>query len=295
MNISVIIPTYNRAILLERALRSVSAQTVPPQEVIVVDDGSGDGTEKVVRASFPQAHYIWQRNQGVSRARNRAIKEARGEWLAFLDSDDEWLPDKLAIQRKMLATNPQYKLCHTNEIWVRNGKRVNPMKKHTKYGGAIFRRCLPLCVISPSSVLIHRSVLARVGMFNESLPACEDYDLWLRVCAIYPVLFVDRPLIIKYGGHEDQLSNRYPAMDRFRIAALESVVHTGTLSASNRQAAFATLLDKIGIYLEGAAKRQKWHEVSQYRQKQAYYLKLAEGLSPDRAMNRSASSTAEAQ
>ncbi|MET0093096.1 MAG: glycosyltransferase family A protein, partial [Sedimenticola sp.] len=208
MQISVIIPTHNRADLLERALKSVQAQTLPPLEVIVVDDGSEDHTREMVSEKFPRVHYLHQPNRGVSSARNLGISEARGDWIALLDSDDEWLPSKLASQKTRLESQPGHHICHTEEIWIRNGKRVNQMKKHTKQGGAIFQHCLPLCVISPSSVLIHKSVFREVGLFDESLPACEDYDLWLRICARYPVTYVEQPQIVKYGGHEDQLSRR---------------------------------------------------------------------------------------
>ena len=275
MNVSVIIPAYNRTRLLERALQSVCAQTAPAQEIIVVDDGSNDGTTAMVRARFPQIHYIWQHNQGVSSARNRGIEAARGDWLALLDSDDEWLPQKLAWQERTLAANPQYSICHTDEVWIRNGKRVNAMKKHAKAGGFIFERCLPLCAISPSSALIHRSVFNEVGLFNEALPACEDYDLWLRICARFPVLYVDRPLIIKYGGHADQLSHRYPAMDRFRITALENILQED-LSPQYYRAALNMLITKIDIYLQGAIKRGKQEEITIYQQKRRHYLSLRE-------------------
>jgi glycosyltransferase involved in cell wall biosynthesis len=277
MNISVIVPTHNRAQLLARALQSVVTQATPPMEVIVVDDGSNDGTEEVVCTRFPEVQYIRQNNQGVSNTRNRGIEAARGDWLAFLDSDDEWLPQKLASQKEMLAANPQYKICHTDEIWIRNGTRVNAMKKHAKAGGFIFERCLPLCVVSPSSVLIHRSVFDEVGLFNEDLPTCEDYDLWLRICARFPVLYVDRPLIIKYGGHADQLSHRYPAMDRFRIIALENILQEN-LSSQYYRAALNTLITKIDIYLQGSIKRDKLQEITKYRQKQRYYLSLREDV-----------------
>ncbi len=282
MNISVIVPTHNRAQLLARALQSVVTQATPPMEVIVVDDGSNDGTEDVVCTRFPQVQYIRQNNQGVSNTRNRGIEAASGDWLAFLDSDDEWLPQKLTSQKEMLAANPQYKICHTDEIWIRNGTRVNAMKKHTKAGGFIFERCLPLCVVSPSSVLIHRSVFDEVGLFNEDLPACEDYDLWLRICARFPVLYVDRPLIIKHGGHADQLSHRYPAMDRFRIIALENILQEN-LSPQHYQAALDMLITKIDIYLQGTIKRDKQEEITKYRQKQRYYLSLRDGVSRNKS------------
>ncbi|MFQ5936041.1 MAG: glycosyltransferase family 2 protein, partial [Acidiferrobacterales bacterium] len=275
MNVSVIVPVYNRAKLIGRALRSVSSQTVLPHEVIVVDDGSTDETGEVVHARFPQAHYVRQYNKGVSSARNRGIQESNCEWLAFLDSDDEWLPQKLEVQRRALEANHEYRICHSDEIWIRRGQRVNPMRKHLKYGGHIFTRCLPLCVISPSSVVLHRSVLEAVGVFDESFLACEDYDLWLRVCAVYPVLFIAQPLIVKYGGHADQLSRRYSGMDRFRIEALEKIIQSGRLSPADRNAAVDALLEKIGIHLNGAEKRRRRQEVVKYREKQAYYTQLA--------------------
>lgn len=274
MDISVIVPVYNRAGLIARALTSVFAQSRLAQEVIVVDDGSNDGTGEHVRERFPQVRYFRQPNQGVSSARNRGIAEARCEWLAFIDSDDVWLPNKLESQQRALAARPEYRICHSNEVWMRRGQFVNPMKKHAKSGGHIFLRCLPRCVISPSSVIVHRSVIAAVGMFDESLPACEDYDLWLRVCAVYPVLYLEQPLITKYGGHADQLSQRYPAMDRFRIHALEKILRADTLSDSERRATLRVLLEKIRIYLVGAQKRQRWQEVAEYKEKQAYYAEL---------------------
>jgi len=264
-SVSAIIPTYNRAPLLGRALDSVYAQTRPPDEIIVVDDGSSDSTRRMIADHFPQVHYLHQRNAGVSAARNYGIQAASGDWLAFLDSDDVWLPDKLAMQLARLDDNPDLTVCHSEEIWIRNGRRVNPGNKHRKAGGWIFQMCLPLCAISPSSVLIHHSVLAATGAFDETLPACEDYDLWLRVTSRYPVLFIDRPLIIKYGGHADQLSRAFWGMDRFRIEALEKILAEGHLTAEDERAARAMLLKKACIYLQGARKRNKQAEIAHYQ------------------------------
>ena len=272
--ISVIIPTYDRAGLLPRAIRSVLGQSRPPTEVVVVDDGSTDGTERLVRSEFPTVRYLRQENRGVAAARNHGIREARGEWVAFLDSDDEWLHRKLERQLEALRKEPRFLLCHTNEIWIRRGQRANPMKKHAKSGGHIFEECLPLCVVSPSSVVVHRRLFERVGLFDESLPACEDYDLWLRVCSRVPVLYLEEPLIVKYGGHADQLSRRYWGMDRFRIRALEKILESGTLSPTARRAALHSLLDKIEVYLSGARKRGKLDDVAAYQDKQENYLKL---------------------
>jgi glycosyltransferase involved in cell wall biosynthesis len=272
--ISVIITTYNRKDTIERALNSVLKQTHPADEIILIDDGSTDQTYQLIREKYPKIKYIWQTNKGISQARNTGISVSSGQWIAFLDSDDEWLPSKLNSQIKALKEYPDYKLCHTNEIWIRHGKRVNPMKKHEKAGGSIFKRCLPLCIISPSSVLIHYSVFEYYGRFDQSLPVCEDYDLWLRLCAFLPVLYLEKPQLIKYGGHQDQLSRKYWGMDRFRIFALEKIIDNPNLSSENREAAFQMLLEKIDIYIIGARKRRKDDEAALYQRKREKYQKM---------------------
>jgi len=271
MRVSVVIPTYNRAHLLPRALDSVLDQALPAREIIVVDDGSQDGTETLVRQRYPQVLYLYQSNAGVSQARNRGIEAARGDWIAFLDSDDAWLPTKLAAQRATLREHRKTRICHTDEIWIRHGRRVNPMKKHAKCGGAIFRACLPRCIISPSASLLHRSLIGEVGNFDESLPACEDYDLWLRICATESVAFVPTPQIEKYGGHEDQLSRQHWGMDRFRIQALEKIIARRTLTAGDLAAARETLAQKAQILASGARKRGKAERAAYYESKRAEY------------------------
>ena len=193
-DITVIIPTSNRAHTLSRALDSVFVQTLQPHEVIVVDDGSKDHTEMILKR-YPALRVIRQQNLGVSAARNKGISQAESDWIALLDSDDEWLPNKLEKQWFALVEKKAL-FCHTDEIWVRNGIRVNPMKKHQKHGGMIYKKCLPFCVISPSSSLFHNSVLKDVGMFDETLEVGEDYDLWLRICSKYPILYIPEKLII---------------------------------------------------------------------------------------------------
>lgn len=263
--VSVIIPTFNRCSLLQRALESIGGHSAGAPEIIVVDDGSTDDTAAMVRLGFPAVRYVYQANKGVSAARNKGLLLATGEWLAFLDADDVWLPGKLETQMQLLQRMPDYKVCHTEERWIRNGVRVNQMNKHQKAGGWIFRHCLPLCAMSPSSVVIHASVFDAVGCFDPTLPVCEDYDLWLRITARYPVLFIKQPQIIKYGGHPDQLSRQYWGMDRFRIQALEKSIASNTLTPDNKQQAVQMLLAKCRIVQQGGLKRGNLERVQQYQ------------------------------
>lgn len=266
MSVSVVIPTFNRAHTLERALSSVFQQSRQADEIIVVDDGSTDGSRELLKQRYPEVQVLSTRNQGVSAARNHGIRLSRNPWIALLDSDDEWLPHKLERVVQAAEQQTSYRLVHSDEIWVRNGTRVNPMKKHAKSGGWIFQRCLPLCAISPSATLIHRSVFDEIGLFDTLLPACEDYDLWLRVCASMPVAYVDEALIIKYGGHEDQLSHKYWGMDRFRIKALQKVIDGGLCKPEDELAAREMLVFKAGILLQGAQKRDRQQEAVSYQQ-----------------------------
>lgn len=268
--VSVIIPTFNRAHTLKRALDSVFNQSMPAHEVIVIDDGSTDKTHSLIKNYNAPINYMFQKNKGVSSARNAGIKIARNPWLAFLDSDDTWHPKKLALQQLAL-TQQEHKVAHTNEVWIRNGMRVNPMNKHKKLGGNIFQHCLPLCAISPSSVIIHRDAFNQVGLFDESLPACEDYDLWLRISAHYPITYLQQELIYKYGGHADQLSRKFWGMDRFRIQALKKIIDSNTLPTENQHAAIAMLNKKIDIYVKGALKRGKTEEAETYQHMKKIY------------------------
>jgi len=260
--------------LLPRAIDSVLAQNISRLEILVVDDGSNDGTESYIRDHYPDITYIKQNNLGVSAARNKAIKQAKGEWLALLDSDDEWLDGKLIAQLNELK-NTGLKICHTQEIWIRNGVRVNQMDKHKKSGGNIFNECLPLCAMSPSSIVIHQGVFDEVGLFDESLPACEDYDLWLRISALYEVAYLEHPYLRKYGGHEDQLSRQHWGMDRFRVIALDKLLknakYVEKLSNQNIDAALAMLLKKLKILLKGAIKHNNQDLMKECQTKLDYW------------------------
>lgn len=259
--VSVIIPTHNRIDSLSIAINSVLDQQYPVNELIVVDDGSTDGTSEWCKQTHPDIILITQPNHGVSHARNRAIEVAQGEWIALLDSDDSWYPEKLRIQMDAISVNPETRFCHCDEHWIRNGKRVNPKNKHRKYGGNVFEYCLPLCAISPSASLIHTSLFSDVGLFDESLPACEDYDLWLRICCTEKVLFVDQALLAKTGGHEDQLSQRYPAMDQYRLVALAKILRAEILSSDQRLQALTVFHEKLRIFCLGARKRGRLQSI----------------------------------
>ncbi len=271
MKISVIIPSYNRAHVLGRALDSVLMQRHCADEIIVIDDGSRDGTAKLLR-NYPQIKAIHSdKNQGVSAARNQGIQAARNEWIAFLDSDDAWLPEKLLHQVAAIQSTPESRFVHTDEIWIRNGKRVNPKKKHSKPGGWIYQQSLALCCVSPSSVLVHRSVLDECGVFDENLVACEDYDLWLRIFCRFPVELIERPLVIKYGGHADQLSQKYWGMDRFRIKSLRKMLDSELLNHEDRMKTIEMVQTKCSILANGALKRNKQREAAHYQQVAARY------------------------
>ena len=264
--VSVIVPTYNRADRLKKALDSVFSQTYQDFELIVVDDGSTDKTSKVME-SFPKSQYLSiKKNSGVSNARNVGLASAKGELICFLDSDDLWNEKKIQIQAQWLENNKDSQLCYTDEIWIRNGVRVNPMNRHRKYSGDIFRHCLGLCIVSPSSVMIRAKLFDEIGNFDESLPACEDYDLWLRIASKYAFHFIEEPLIIKYGGHSDQLSRKYWGMDRFRVVALKKLLDQNSLDKEKLKLTRSVFLEKCSILIKGFEKRGKKEDESFYRE-----------------------------
>ena len=273
MKISVVIPTYNRIALVERAIDSVLRQSIKPFDIIVVDDGSDDGTSEMIQKKYRSINLVQQQNSGVSAARNNGIKHAKGDWISLLDSDDEWTEKKLENQANRLIKNPDYHFCHTNEIWIRNGVRVNQKKRHQKYGGYIFDKCLDICRISPSSTLFKKNILEHVGWFDTQLSVCEDYDLWLRITADYKILFVDEPLIIKYGGHTDQLSQSVEGIELFRIKSLENLLANTELSPQKRNLAITMIIKKLNIYLNGLIKRKKQTEAEQVKEKIKFWKK----------------------
>ena len=290
--VSVIIPTYNRENFISECVQSVLAQTVPAREIIVVDDGSTDGTYNIlsdfgfnsISTQKTVLRYFFQENRGVSAARNLGIREAKSEYIALLDSDDLWLKSKLDRQVaafKNDKTKTKTRLCHTDEIWMRNGVRVNQHKKHKKHGGNVFRSCLKLCCISPSSTMMHRSIFKDFGFFDEDLPACEDYDYWLRYSAKEDVIFIDEPLIIKQGGHSDQLSGAHWGMDRFRIRSLEKLLNEPGIELVYKNDAVREVILKLAILINGSQKRKKFAYAESMLEKKQYWENILMGDEDD--------------
>ena len=262
--VSVIIPTHNRLRMLQDAIDSVLAQTYRDFEIIVVDDGSDDGTAEKIAARYGSAvRVLTQARRGVAAARNLGVKCSRGAYLAFLDSDDMWRPRKLEIQMGFMQTEAPSQIYQTEEIWIRNGVRVNSKKRHRKPSGDIFRASLDLCLVSLSAALMTRELFERIGGFDESFPVCEDYDLWLRIALDHPVPLIAEPLVIKRGGHADQLSRSTWGLDRFRVRAIKKLLDSG-IEGEKRSWSLEALARKVAILSQGARKRGYEGEALEY-------------------------------
>ena len=270
--VSVIIPTYNRGWAVRDAIDSVLDQDFSDYELIVIDDGSTDNTMQILDTYGERIVVLYQKNKGVSAARNRGIAAASGRFIAFLDSDDIWLPKKLSSQIDFFKSNPDALICQTGEIWIRNGVRVNPKHHHKKLSGRIFEPSLSLCLVSPSAVMMKRRLFKTAGLFDEELPACEDYDLWLRIARWCPIYLVDIPLVKKRGGHSDQLSRKW-GLDKYRIKSLTKIIKSNLLSADQKRTAMNALKEKCSIYAGGCLKRGREDEA-------IHYLGIMDGYRP---------------
>ena len=265
--VSIIIPTYNRLLMLKEAVESVLAQDFEDFELIIVDDGSTDETGNEIKRYGGRVRLLQHsENRGVSAARNEGILRSRGKYIAFLDSDDLWVKGKLKIQVAFLDDNPQYPLCYTDEIWIRKGRRVNPRFKHAKYSGWIFEKCLPLCTISPSSAMMRKTLFPKAGLFDEAFPVCEDYDFWLRVSVRFPIFFINKKLIVKRGGHADQLSQRSWGNDRYRVMALEKLLSESYINSEEREMILGEMKRKCQILSKGFFKRGNELEGRHYQE-----------------------------
>jgi len=261
--VSVIIPTYNRWPMVGEAIQSVLAQSYRAWELIVVNDGSTDDTSERLALYGSNIRYISRQRSGVAAARNHGIASATGWYVAFLDSDDLWMPRKLEVQTAFMEQHPNVQICQTEEIWMRRGVRVNPKAKHAKPSGDIFRSSLDLCLVSPSAVMMTKRLFTESGGFDENFPVCEDYDLWLRISVRCSVPLIPVPLVVKRGGHSDQLSRSTWGMDRYRVLSLRKLLDAG-LSGPKREWAIGALQRKISVLCQGARKRGKEYEAIAY-------------------------------
>jgi len=261
--VSVIIPSHNRGWILKEAVDSVLSQEFYDFELTVVDDGSEDNSSDILSSYSNRIKIIKQKKKGVSAARNKGIASSSGKYIAFLDSDDFWLPGKLSAQLAFFENNSGAFICQTEEIWLKNEKRVNPGKRHKKISGFFFEKSLELCMVSPSAVMVKRSLFDVVGLFDETLPACEDYDMWLRVNCRYPIYLIDTPLIVKRGGHKDQLSGMH-SLDKYRIQSIIKLLENNLLSEDQKKIAIRVLKEKCLVYSYGCRKRGRIEEALHY-------------------------------
>ncbi len=263
---SVIIPTFNRKPFLEIAVDSVLGQTFSDFELIIIDDGSGDGTKELIESySDSRIKYLYQKNHGVSHARNSALALAEGKYAAFLDSDDRWKKEKLEVTAKYIKNYPGIYIFHTEEIWYRKGKLLPQKKKHRKPTGHVYKKALDLCCISISTAAVNRDLFKKLGTFDENLQACEDYDFWLRAASKYEVKLIPQQLTIKDGGRCDQLSSSVWGLDRFRIIALEKMLSSGTLENGDYTATVKKFEKKCRIFASGCLKREKLELAEYYK------------------------------
>jgi glycosyltransferase involved in cell wall biosynthesis len=267
-HVAVVIPVRDRARMVQEAIASVLAQSYRDYTLVVVDDGSADGSAaaaEAVLAGVPvPAAVLRQPARGVAAARNAGVAASTSPWIAFLDSDDLWLPRKLERQMAWLEARPAYRITQTEERWIENGRQRNPRAWHRKEE-RLFRRSLVRCLVSPSAVVMARALYVETGGFDEAFGLCEDYELWLRVTLREAVGLVPERLVVKRGGHAGQLSRSDWGLDRFRVAALAKLLLTTPLDAADRDAVVATLGTKCAILASGAARRGRHDDAERYR------------------------------
>jgi len=203
--VSVIIPAYNAEKFLEEAINSVLNQTYPNMEIIVIDDGSTDNTKSKV-LSFKNIRYIYQKHSGIAEARNRGIENAEGEYIAFLDADDLWMPHKTEIQLNFLLKNPEYAAVSTDWLIFENGKIISESYLSSRYidpQKSFYENLLRENIALTSSVIAKKDVIVKVGMFDTSFCTYEDRDLMLRISAEYKFGLINE-VLVKKRNHPSQ-------------------------------------------------------------------------------------------
>ncbi|WOO41988.1 glycosyltransferase family 2 protein [Rubellicoccus peritrichatus] len=269
---SVVIPTYNRSEFIMDSIESVLAQSFDNLELIVVDDGSSDNTlNKLEALKDPRLQIIQQGNQGAAAARNRGIERASAPWIAFLDSDDQWISKKLEVTQNHIQAHPDISLFHTREIWMRNGKVSRQRSQHRNPDGWAYLSVLPLCCISLSTAVIRKTLFDSIGQFDISYPACEDYEFWLRATQRYETHLIPEALTIKNGGRPDQLTSSIPDLDRYRIRALIKTLEAGGMQEAWKIATRNELILKLKRYIKGA---RRWNNIAAAEEHEALLQKF---------------------
>ena len=213
--ISVIIPTYNSDKYISEAIHSVLRQTCTEYEIIVIDDGSTDSTRQIIENNFPQIRYFYIPNQGVSKARNYGIQRARGEFIAFLDADDLWLPEKLGKQLKLFMADQELMLAFTaHRVFNDNGfKDLNFSKNERLMKGDVVKNIFLYSHVTTSTVMVRRQVFQEIGYFEENLKAAEDDNLWMRIALKFRIHLLDE-VLVHYRWTENSLSrSEYNLLD----------------------------------------------------------------------------------
>ncbi len=271
---SVIIPVYNRENLVSRAIDSVLQQTYPHWELIIADDGSTDKTRSVLdKYADNRAISILSLDHcgKPGQVRNSAAVHSKGRWISFLDSDDSWMSDKLEKQIEYLGNHQNIRFIHTLERWERNDKIVSQAhRKHNKEGD-LFKTSLGKCEIGPSTVMMGREIYLENNGFRNDLEICEDYEFWLRITSENAVGYLDEELVVKRGGHSDQLSTKYGFIENFKIEALKSLVDNEFFNGNQMFLAKKELARKCRIYSRGCRKRGKESEAENFESLYFFY------------------------
>ena len=236
--VSVVIPAYNAASYIRPTLDSVFAQTLPEYEVIVVNDGSPDtsGLERALEPLQSKIRYLNQANGGPSSARNTGIRAAVGKYVAFLDSDDLWLPHHLVKQVELLEADPSLQMIYANGVYLRGDSPVGILFDNSRQSLPINLDCLlqERSTVITSSTVVLRDALIKVGMFNEKLKRCEDYDLWLRLVQSGFRLSFTREIQIRHR-QSNGLAANWELMRKALIRVYEKHLALGSLTASQAE------------------------------------------------------------
>jgi len=266
--VDVIIPAFARGDLLDEAIESVLAQSYPYFTLTVIDDASLVPLENAVRVRDARLRWVrLEKTQGPGTARNTGVALGNAPYIAFLDSDDLWTREKLAVQVAFLEEHRALSWVHTDEVWQRDGVTVKQKSEHRKQGGQFLARAFERCLISPSAVMFRRKFFEASGGFHTPFFVCEDFELWLRLLAQAPVGFITEPLTVKRAGAWPQLSTTRE-LDRYRVLALHRfwrLTRNDGAAISHESHLLAEATRKTTILLKGALKYGNHAKAQRYQ------------------------------